>query len=64
MLILAKELRLTGEVRADLSDQQVADIPWSTNAAEFWTVLIDGRGWTPQQVGEWLADAWVRLLLC
>lgn len=64
MLILAKELRLTGEVRADLSDQQVADILWSTNAAEFWTVLVDGRGWTPQQVGDWLADAWVRLLLC
>jgi AcrR family transcriptional regulator len=60
---LAEELRATGELRADLPDQQVADVLWSTNAAEFWALLVDGRGWTREQVGTWLADAWTRLLL-
>ena len=63
MLRLAAELRATGDVRSDLSDQQVADVLWSTNAAEFWALLIEERKWTPQEVGEWLADAWVRLLV-
>ncbi|MCU1691747.1 MAG: regulatory protein TetR [Frankiales bacterium] len=63
MLRLAGELRATGELRADLDDRQVADILWSTNSAEFWALLTHERGWTLEDVGTWLADAWVRLLL-
>lgn len=63
MLQLAAELRGTGQLRKDYSDQQVADVLWSTNAAEFWALLIDERGWTHLEVGRWLSDAWVRLLL-
>ena len=32
------------------------------NAAEYFDLLAQ-RGWTPERIGEWLADAWTRLLL-
>jgi AcrR family transcriptional regulator len=59
----ATDLRGTGELREDLSDDQVADIIWSMNAAEYWDLLVQQRGWTPDQFARWLADAWTRLLL-
>lgn len=63
MLEFAADLRATGRVRADLTDQQVADVVWSTNAAEYWDLLVRQRGWSPDEVAGWLADAWGRLLL-
>jgi AcrR family transcriptional regulator len=58
----AADLRCTGEIRADLTDDQVADIIWTMNAAEYFD-LLHQRGWTPEHVRRWLADAWARLLL-
>jgi AcrR family transcriptional regulator len=63
MRAFAAELRGTGELRDDLTDQQVADIIWSMNAAEYWVLLVRERGWTPDQFAEWLTDAWTRVLL-
>jgi AcrR family transcriptional regulator len=63
MLLLAADLRATGELRHDLSDQQVADIIWSMNAAEYWALLVQERSWSPDQFASWLTDAWTRLLL-
>ncbi|MGI8678889.1 MAG: TetR/AcrR family transcriptional regulator [Jatrophihabitans sp.] len=63
MLLFAAELRGTGELRADLTDQQVADIIWSMNAAEYWLLLVHERSWSPSQFAAWLTDAWTRLLL-
>ncbi len=63
MLLLAADLRATGELRADLSDREVADIVWSMNAAEYYVLLVHERGWPSQRFGAWLADAWARLLL-
>src|SRR5581483_5679674 len=40
----AADLRTTGELRGDLSDEQVADIVWSMNAAEFYSLLVYQRG--------------------
>jgi AcrR family transcriptional regulator len=59
----AAELRRTGELRADLSDDQVADVIWSMNSAEYWDLLVRERSWTPDQFSRWLTDAWMRLLL-
>jgi AcrR family transcriptional regulator len=59
----AADLRTTGELRTDLSDNQVADIIWSMNAAEYWVLLVRERAWTPAQFEAWLTDAWTRLLL-
>ena len=62
MLLFAADLRSTGDLRADLSDQEVADIVWSTNAAEYW-LLLDQRGWTPARYQALLVDVWSRTLL-
>lgn len=59
----AADLRGTGELRADLSNDQVADIVWSMNGAEFYTLLVYQRGWPTEQFVSWLSDAWSRLLL-
>jgi AcrR family transcriptional regulator len=63
MRAFAADLRSTGELRDDLSDQQVADIIWSMNAAEYWDLLVREREWIPEQFAAWLTDAWTRLLL-
>lgn len=63
MLLFAADLRATGDLRADLSDQDVADIVWSMNAPEYYLLLVGRRGWTPQRFADYLADAWPRLLL-
>ena len=36
----AVELRHTGQLRDDLSDEEVADVIWSMNAAEYWLLLV------------------------
>jgi AcrR family transcriptional regulator len=63
MRAFAADLRGTGELRDDLSDDQVADIIWSMNAAEYWDLLVRERHWTPERFADWLTDAWIRLLL-
>jgi AcrR family transcriptional regulator len=63
MRLLAADLRGTGELRPDLTDDEVADIVWSMNAAEYRALLVDQRGWSAERFGDWLADAWTRLLL-
>ena len=63
MRAFAADLRSTGKVRDDLTDDQVADVVWSMNAAEYWDLLVRERGWTPEEFRDWLADAWRRLLL-
>jgi AcrR family transcriptional regulator len=59
----AADLRSTGELRDDLTDDEVADIVWSMNGAEYWVLMVGDRGWSPERFGEFLADAWTRLLL-
>lgn len=63
MLLFASDLRATGELRDDLDDQQVGDIIWSMNSAEYWNLLVEGRGWTADAYERWIVDAWKRLLL-
>ena len=63
MRLFAADLRSTGELRPDLSDDDVADLVWSMNGPEYWSLLVGDRGWTPEQFGERLVDAWTRLLL-
>ncbi|MGN6575407.1 MAG: TetR/AcrR family transcriptional regulator [Nocardioides sp.] len=62
MLLLAEDLRATGRLREDLTDQEVADVLWSTNAVEYFG-LLSSRGWDGPRVGALLEDLWTRLLL-
>ena len=63
MRAFAADLRATGELRTDLSDDDIADIVWSMNGPEYWTLLVSDRGWSPGQFGNHLTDAWQRLFL-
>jgi AcrR family transcriptional regulator len=63
MHALASDLAATGELRAGLTLDEVADVLWSMNAAEYYILLVHDRGWSPQRFGLWLAEAWRRLLL-
>lgn len=63
MRLFAADLRATGEVRADLTDDEVADVVWSMNSAEYRALLVGARGWSTERFRDWLADAWERLLL-
>jgi AcrR family transcriptional regulator len=62
MALFAANLRATGQLRDDLSDEQVADVVWTTNAPEYYR-LVASRGWTPETYGKLLQDMWTRLLL-
>jgi AcrR family transcriptional regulator len=63
MRLLAGELAETGALRADISVEEAADVIWSMNAAEFYVLLVQQRGWEPERYDRWLTDAWQRLLL-
>lgn len=63
MHTFAGDLRATGDLRDDLTDDQVADIIWTMNTAEYWDLLVHQRHWTPDHFRDWLTDAWTRLLL-
>jgi len=63
MKLLAEELASTGRLRRGLSITMAADILWSTNAPEFYLLLVEQRAWTPDAFEQWLSDAWSRLLL-
>jgi AcrR family transcriptional regulator len=62
MLLFAGDLRRTGRLRQDLTDREVADVVWSTNATEFYALLA-ARGWDGPRFGALLEDLWTRLLL-
>ena len=63
MRLFAADLAATGRLRKDLGSDQAADIIWSMNSPEFYLLLVEQRGWSPQAFESWLADAWTRLLL-
>jgi hypothetical protein len=62
MLLFAQDLRATGELRPDLTDAEVADLVWSTNAPEYHQLLAE-RGWTPERYRRLVVDVWSRVLL-
>jgi AcrR family transcriptional regulator len=63
MRLFAEDLAATGELRPDLSLDEVADIVWSMNSAELYALLVRERGWAPPRYERFLTDAWCRLLL-
>jgi AcrR family transcriptional regulator len=62
MVLLARDLRATGEVREDLSDEDVAHLLWTTNSPEYYQLATSG-GRTPQQYAAQVLDLWTRTLL-
>ena len=60
---LARDLHGSGELRADVSVEQVADVIWVTSSAEVFVMLTSERGWTADRYETWLTDLWSRFLL-
>ena len=62
MLLLARDLRDTGELREDLTDEEVAHLMWTTNSPEFYLLVTSG-GRTAAQYVATVIDLWTRTLL-
>ena len=63
MMDFVADLRTTGDLRKDLPDREMADIIWSMNATEYWLLLVQQRGWSPERFRRWLVDCWTKVLL-
>jgi AcrR family transcriptional regulator len=63
MRMFAQDLADTGDLRPELDLDEAADVVWSMNSAEYFTLLVRERGWAPDRFAAWLADAWCRLFL-
>lgn len=63
MRLFAQDLADTGDLRPGLDVEEVADVVWSMNSAEYYSLLVRERGWTPERFASWLANAWIRLFL-
>jgi len=63
MRLFAADLAATGHLRPHLSVAKAADIIWTMNSPEFYLLLVEERGWSPKEFEDWLADAWIQLLL-
>ena len=63
MRLFAADIAATGRLRPTLSVEKTADIIWSMNSPELYHLLVEQRGWTPEEFQNWQADAWARLLL-
>lgn len=60
---LAADLTSTGAMRTDLTTEEIADIIWTMNGSEYYSLLVIDRGWPPARFEQWLYDAWCRTLL-
>jgi len=63
MRLLAQDLIATGDLRPDLTVDEIADVVWTMNSAEFYHLMVSERGWSPDSFERWLADSWCRLFL-
>jgi len=63
MRLFAQDLLVTGDLRPELEVGEVADVVWSTSSAEFYSLLVNERGWSSARFEQWLATTWCRLFL-
>ena len=60
---LAMQLAEQGSLRGDLSTQRAADILVTVCSRANYDSLVTGRGWSPADYQDWVADTLVRTLL-
>jgi AcrR family transcriptional regulator len=63
MRLVIDHLAEAGGLRPTISKEVARDVIWAMNSAEFYRLLVTGRGWTGEMFESWLADAWQQLLL-
>ena len=50
---IVESLAESNALRAGLSVDRAADILWTLNHPAVWQLLVDGRGWTPEEHEQW-----------
>lgn len=63
MRLMADDLIGTGQLRAGLERNEIADMLWSTNSPELFLLFTRDRRWTHAHYERWLLDCWQRILL-
>jgi AcrR family transcriptional regulator len=63
MHLFADDLLATGEVRAGIERDELADTLWTLGSPELFLLLTQERGWSGERFSAWLATSWYRLLL-
>jgi AcrR family transcriptional regulator len=53
--VIVASLAEKGALRGDVD--RATDVLWTLNHPNVWQLLVDERGWTPEQYERWLADA-------
>ena len=48
---------------AGLDAARATDILWTLNHPDVWLLLVNQRGWTPEQFEQWLGDTAIHQLL-
>ena len=59
----ARRLRDAGHLRPRTTLAQAADVLWTYSSPELYELLVLRRGWTPQQYGNFIANAMINALL-
>lgn len=54
---MVTHLAATGGLRAGLDPGRARDIVWTLIAPEVYELLVNDRGWSPDEYEEWLAQA-------
>lgn len=62
MLLFVADLRSTGEVRDDLTDDWIADLVWSMNSPDYFDAVLS-RGRSADDYASLLLDVWSHTLL-
>jgi AcrR family transcriptional regulator len=52
---LVSHLASTGGLRTDLDPDRARDIVWTLNSPEVYELLVNDRGWSPDEYEQWLA---------
>ena len=62
---IVESLEAKGALAPGLDVQHATDILWALNLSNLWQLLVEARGWTPEQYEAWIGDvACARLLAC
>lgn len=62
MRLFAADLRATGELRPEISDDEVAELVWTMNGPEYFGV-VDALGHGPDRYVAMVTDVWTRTFL-
>jgi AcrR family transcriptional regulator len=63
MAEFAHHLAEGDHLRADIDEEEAADVLWALNSPELWELLVLRRGWSPDRFGNWIADVAIESLL-